>query len=175
MFFPCVHVGGIFPGTHTPARPSHTSPWNLSAKLRQHHTGLLRSLNSWNSHWRKRSRDRSFLQLARKVVSSHSQSSRRPPLLHTQMEKYSKQRIPRQLHSGSRAISSCFSSVPQTQEGLSTPQASSCTLGCSQRKCCKSIPFTVSRAGFQKGTAWGILCRKGQIPTGSMRALPSGR
>ena len=159
-------MGGIFPGTRTPAGPSHTSPWSLSAKLRQYHTGLLRSLNSWNSHRRKRSRDRSF-QLARKVVSSHSQSSRRPPLLHTQMEKYSKQRIPRQLHSGSRAIG--------RHRKDSAPQASSCTLGCSQRKCCKSIPFTVSRAGFPKGTAWGVLRRKGQIPTGSMRALPSGR
>lgn len=118
FFFPCVHMGGIFPGTHTPAGPSHTSPWSLPAKLRQHHTGLLRSLNPCKSHWRKRSRYRSFLQLARKVVSSHSQSSQRPPLLHTQMEKYSKQRILRQLRSGSRAIGSCFSSVPQTQEGL---------------------------------------------------------
>lgn len=70
----------------------------------------------------KASGHRSFLQLARKVVSSHScshsQSRQRLLLLHTQMEKDSNQRILRQLPSGSRAVGSCFSSGHQTQEGL---------------------------------------------------------
>lgn len=105
-----------------PLGPSHTSPWSLPVKLRHQHTGLPRSRKPWNSHRRKASGHRSFLQLARKVVSSHScshsQSRQRLPLLHTQIEKDSKQRILRQLPSGSRAIGSCFSSGHQTQEGL---------------------------------------------------------
>lgn len=73
-----------------PVRPSHRPPWSLSAKLKHHHSGLLRSLKPCNSHWRKASRHRCLLQLARKIVPSHSQSRQRLPLLHTTMEKSSK-------------------------------------------------------------------------------------
>lgn len=154
--------------------PSHTSPWSLSAKLKHHHSGLLRSLKPRNSHWRKASRHRSLLQLARKIVPSHSQSRERLPLLHTQMEKSSKHRILGQLPSGSRAAGSCFSSVHQTQGGLWF-SGDFLHIWLLTEKMLQISPISSQQSQLSKGTAWWILCRKGLNPTGSTRVLPSAR
>lgn len=63
---------GFFPGnvTYSLVVPSQTSYLNLSAKFRQHHAVILRTLNTCDNHLRKGSR-RSFLQHARKLFSSH--------------------------------------------------------------------------------------------------------